>query len=134
VIKIDYVKLYHGTPEWYTVEQIMEEGLKPGRNLVGGNYGIFKIPKLFLTPDYHVAEQYGFVIEVRLTEQELEELGAYETVDQIGDKCVVIEAEDEDEVLIDPDDLYQELYYHEMGLCEDDCSICKYEEEEDEWD
>lgn len=51
--------LYHGTNPLAAKKIDIQEGLKGGLNLVGGNAGIFTIPTLAATPDLDVAIKYG---------------------------------------------------------------------------
>jgi len=122
------VTLYHGTPEWDTLCKILEEGLRGGKNLTGGNRGKWKDYKLFLTPYEQIAKKYGYVIEIYITEKALKELEAHYINDGLGDPCVIIESETDD-ILIPYYNLNSPEYNHWMGICDEDCKYCKWEEE-----
>jgi len=95
------IKFYHGTSQ-ENVEKIFAEGLKGGDNSKGGTHGSWEEPTLFLAVNDWVAQKYGTVIEITLTEEQLDELGARRIIDGLGDECYIIEGEKGkfDEILI----------------------------------
>jgi len=125
----EIIKLYHGTPDWDVLCKILEEGLRPGKNLVGGNRGEWSNFKLFLTTNEQIAKKYGHIIEINITKEKLKELGANFINDGLGDPCVVIESETDD-ILIHYYYLKSPEYAHWMGICEEGCKYCKWETEE----
>jgi len=127
------IKFYHGTSQ-ENVEKIFAEGLKGGDNSKGGTHGSWEEPTLFLAVNDWVAQKYGTVIEITLTEEQLDELGARRIIDGLGDECYIIEGEKGkfDEILI-PAKYLSQLSNNdeELSLCIDCSTKCLWAEEQD---
>ncbi len=117
------MKLFHGTHH-SNLESILTEGLKGGDNLSGGNKGAWNHPRLFLTPDLHVASQYGDVVVV----VDVDESNGTWIIDGVGDKCFVVEGETWDDILVSDLDVREYICCEEdtcLPHCECDCSRCE---------
>jgi len=105
-IENGYVVLFHGTPV-HNIEEILEDGLRGGDNTGGGNFGKWDNSTLFLTPNFVVAEKYGAVLKIEIPISDFREMNPDSIVDGVGDRCYVLETDDWEETIIDPEQIEQ---------------------------
>lgn len=106
--------LFHGT-DYNKHHKILRDGLKGGDNTVGGNRGRWGHAILFTTPNLQTAQKYGEVILIHLTEELFCSLQFRDINDQLGDKCLILEAESWNDILISSDVLTSPAEDFELG-------------------